>query len=475
MNTPLVNRRRWLACTIAVVIATQAFAAQQSRPNPYGTNRPSASTAPTSAPATSFKPEELEQVVAGIALYPDSLVSQVLMASTYPVEVVQAERWAKENKGLKGDALAKELEKQTWDPSVKSLVNFPEVLTMMSTKLDWTVKLGDAFIAQQKDVMDTIQRLRAKAKDQGNLASNSQQNVTVQAAPATQAAGSSSTQVITIESTNPEVVYVPTYNPTVVYGGWPYPSYPPYSYYPPTYVPGQAAVAFGVGVAIGAAWGYAWGGCNWGGGDVDVDIDRNVNINSNIDREKYKAERDARQTDRQGNRTERQANRDGSRAGGASSFQHDPSHRKGVAYRDQGTAQRFGGASSAQAVQARDAYRGRAEAGRQDIARGGADSYRSGAGAPARDSRSSYGGSAGDRSTGSYNRSSQSGTRSGAFNDAGSSGRQTRSYSDRGQSSRSSSGASRSSGGGSRSAPARSGGGGGARGGGGRGGGGGRR
>lgn len=114
------------------------------------------------------KQEELDQLLAPIALYPDSLVSQILMASTYPLEVVHADRFAKQNKNLKGDALAKALEKQSWDPSVKSLVNFPQVLTMMSEKLDWTQKLGDAFLAQQKQVLATIQSLRAKAVAAGN-------------------------------------------------------------------------------------------------------------------------------------------------------------------------------------------------------------------------------------------------------------------------------------------------------------------
>ncbi len=177
-----------------------------------------------------FKPEEIEQLVAPIALYPDSLVSQILMASTYPLEVVQADRWAKANKTLKGDALTKALEAQSWDPSVKSLVNFPQVLAMMSEKLDVTQKLGDAFLAQQKDVMDAIQRLRAKAQAQGNLKTTKEQTVIVEQ-PARKPRSSSNraqTTVIKIEPTNPQVVYVPTYNPTVVYGAWPYPAYPPY-------------------------------------------------------------------------------------------------------------------------------------------------------------------------------------------------------------------------------------------------------
>ena len=172
-----------------------------------------------------FKPEEIEQLVAPIALYPDSLVSQILMASTYPLEVVQADRWVKANKTLKGDALTAALEKQPWDPSMKSLVNFPQVLAMMSEKLDLTQRLGDAFLAQQKDVMDAVQRLRAKAQAQGNLQTTKEQTVIVEQPEA-------QTTVIKIEPADPQVVYVPSYNPTVVYGAWPYPAYPPYAYYP---------------------------------------------------------------------------------------------------------------------------------------------------------------------------------------------------------------------------------------------------
>jgi hypothetical protein len=156
-----------------------------------------------------IKPEEIEQLVAPIALYPDSLVSQILMASTYPLEVVQANRWLRANKTLKGDALTKALEAQNWDPSIKSLVNFPQVLAMMSEKLDLTQRLGDAFLAQQKDVMDAIQRLRARAQAQGNLQTTKEQTVIVEQPEA-------QTTVIKIEPADPQVVYVPSYNPTVV-------------------------------------------------------------------------------------------------------------------------------------------------------------------------------------------------------------------------------------------------------------------
>ena len=192
-----------------------------------------------------FKQEELEQLVAPIALHPDSLIAQILMASTYPLEVALADRWTKQNASLKGDALTKALESQDWDPSVKSLVNFPQVLTMMSEQLDWTQKLGDAFLADQKKVLDTIQSLRVKAQSAGHLESNKEQKVIVEE------------KIIKIEPANPQVVYVPTYNPTVVYGAWPYPAYPPYYYYPPGYV-ATSMMAFGAGVAMGAAWGYAW-------------------------------------------------------------------------------------------------------------------------------------------------------------------------------------------------------------------------
>ena len=300
--------------------------------------------------AQTFKPEEIDALVAPIALYPDELLAQIFMASTYPLEVVQANRWATQNQNLKGDALAEGLEKQDWDPSVKSLVNFPEVLSKMSDKLDWTQKLGDAFLEQQKDVMDAVQRLRAKAQAAGNLQTTEQQKVIVEE------------KVIKIEPASPQVVYVPTYNPTVVYGAWPYPAYPPYPWYPPGYAFGASMLAFGTSVALGAAWGFAWGGANWGRGEVNVDVNRNTNFNTNINREQAKQNLQAR----------------GQREGG--SFQHDPSHRKGVGYRDNATAQKFNRGGDAQAAKAREDFRGRAESGRQELAREGGPGDRGGLG-----------------------------------------------------------------------------------------------
>jgi len=296
-----------------------------------GAGTPPAATPQAAAQAVPvFRSEELDQILAPIALYPDDLLAQVLMASTYPLEIVQAERWAKDpkNAALKGEQLAAALDKQTWDPSVKSLVPFPPVLQMMSEQLDWTQKLGDAVLAQQKDVMASVQRLRQKAQAADQLKTTEQQVVTTQP----------QTQTIVIQPANPQVVYVPAYNPTVVYGGWPYPAYPPY-YYPPNplYYPGQAffsGMAFAAGAAVvGSLWG--WGDCNWGGGNVNVNVNRYNNINRN--------------NIRAGRATTLPAN--------SNRWRHDPSHRGGVAYRDAGSRQQYLGQRGAPSVNSRD-FRG---------------------------------------------------------------------------------------------------------------------
>jgi hypothetical protein len=306
-------------------------------------------------------------------------------------------------------------------------VNFPEVLATMSENLSTTVKIGDAFIGQQKEVMDTIQKLRGKAKAEGNLESNQQQTVNVDA--------SGGTEVIVIESSDPDVVYVPTYDSTVVYGGWPYPAYPPYPYYPPGYV-ATGVISFGVGVACGAIWANAWGDCDWHGGDVNIDVDRNVNRDVNRERNTERANR-ARESGK-------------SRSG---SFQHDPAHRQGAAYRNKASADRVGaGSKSSRTAQARNDYRGRAEAGRGDLSRGAADSSR-GSGRSPQTTRGSSSGSG----------------RGGALGDASRGGDSARKASSRGSSSRASSPSrSAKSSGGSRGGGSRGGGG---RGGGGRGGG----
>jgi len=234
---------------------------------------------------------QLDQLVAPIALYPDPLLAQVLIASTYPLEVVQAERWVEKNKNLKGDALDEAVAKEDWDDSIKALVEVPNVLEMMNEDLDWTSNLGDAVLAQQSEVMDAVQRLRALAQENGKLESNDQQTVTVKQevnvtpAPAGQPAAQQPApqQVIVIEPTSPETVYVPYYEPSVVYGSWPYPDYPPYYFEPrPGYIFGGAlatGLAWSAGFAIGNA---IWGdGFDWRGDNIRVNANRNVNINNN--------------------------------------------------------------------------------------------------------------------------------------------------------------------------------------------------
>ena len=251
---------------------------------PLGAMAQQPATAPTQP---LLKPAELDQLLAPIALHPDPLLSEVLIASTYPLEVVQADRWAKSNKALKGDALTAALAKQSWDDSVKSLVHVPSVLTMMSEQLDWTQKLGDAVLAQQADVMDAIQRLRARARANGKLESTKEQTVTVKT--------DDQKQYVVIEPTSPTEIYVPYYEPAAVYGDWPYPDYAPY-YFPPPYgyIPGAAlatGVAFAAGVAIRHAF---WGNCDWGRGNINVVANRSVDI-ANINRGKWEHNADHRQ------------------------------------------------------------------------------------------------------------------------------------------------------------------------------------
>jgi hypothetical protein len=366
-------------------------------------------TASPQSYGASFRPEELDQMLAPIALYPDSLLAQVLTASTYPLEVVQAARFVEHNPGLKGDKLMEAVKGQDWDPSVKAMLGFPDVLAMMNEQLDWTTKLGDAFLAQQRDVMDSVQRLRDKAYEAGNLNSTKEQVVKVE----------KETQTIIIQPTNPQVVYVPAYNPTIVYGTWWYPAYPPYYYHPPGYVAGAAAFSFFAGVAVGAAW-SGWGGwgCGWGHHDVNINVERynNFTRNNYVNANRYEMNRNVK------NKT----------------WEHNPEHRRGAQYRDQSTAQRFGDRRAGSGPTRTD-YRGfergageRADAGR-DRSRSELGTRRPEAGSTRPDAgtaRDSFRGSPGGRES--------------ALGGAGSGG-MDRAASYRGQASRSS--ASRSSGG----------------------------
>lgn len=205
---------------------------------------------------------EIEQLVAPVALYPDALLAQVLMAATYPIQVVDAARWrAAQSKSLSDQQLPALTQNQPWDPSVKSLTAFPTVLAMMNDNLDWTGDLGNAFLDQQQDVMDAVQRLRTQAHAAGNLQSGPQQTVTTSGNP----------PVIVIQPTQPNTVYVPVYNPSVVYGTWAYPSYPPYYYAPPSYSPGGTILGFTVGLFVGDA---LWGSMDWHHHDVNINVNR---------------------------------------------------------------------------------------------------------------------------------------------------------------------------------------------------------
>jgi hypothetical protein len=288
-----------------------------------------------------FTEGELSQMLAPIALYPDSLLSQILMASTYPLEVVMATRWVSEHKELKKDALALALEEQPWDPSVKSLVNFPQVLEMMNEKLEWTQRLGDAFLAQQEDVMNTVQRLRERAEEEGNLKTTREQKVIVER----------ETQTIIIEPAAPTVIYVPVYDPFVVYGRWWYPAFPPFYYVPP-YPPGFLVAGprffFWAGFPVGVPWGYAWGVCNWHRHVVFVDVHRHHHINRHIRYDRYM----------------RHYGREWTAHSGNIRWQHNPGHRRGVVYRDETVARRYNRGTPAEAARYREQFRGRTEADR---------------------------------------------------------------------------------------------------------------
>jgi hypothetical protein len=288
---------------------------------PSGTRAIAPSEAPAAAensPAT-IPPEQLDSLIAPIALYPDDLLAQVLVASTYPLEIIQLQQWLMKNPDLEGDALADAVAKQPWDPSVQSMAAIPEAVDRLANDVQWTTELGNAFLAQQSDVMDAAQRMRQKAQDKGALESNEQQNVeTVVVAEKT---------IIVVESADPEIIYVPSYSPTVVYGAPLYP-YPPV-YYPP-YTAGAAFVTFGIAIAWGAAWGGSCCGCGWGGNNVNINVHNNFNRNINVG---------------------------GGGKGGA--WKHNPQHRGGTPYSDRATANKYGGRTGG------DASTGRQQTARQ--------------------------------------------------------------------------------------------------------------
>jgi hypothetical protein len=224
----------------------------------------SQSVTPASQPAPQAvqqSPDQLRELVAPIALYPDPLVGQILAAATYPTEVLEANQWMQQHQGLKGDALAKEVDKQSWDPSIKALTQFPTVLANMGQNLAWTSELGDAYVNQQQELTQTIQNMRHLAKDAGNLQPTSQENVTTDG------------DTIGIEPTSTDEVYVPQYDPWSVYGDL-LPIFSGWDPYPGLYLDGPG-IAFGLGFGLGWFGGYGWGwnhwGCDWHQGAVVYD------------------------------------------------------------------------------------------------------------------------------------------------------------------------------------------------------------
>ena len=324
---------------VGVVTATTGMAAKtfaqlpRSEPPPEPTTAQATPAGNASIADRHFTAAQLDQMLAPIALYPDALMAQILMAATYPLEVVEAARWSRDNPALKGDAALAAVKDKGWDVSVASLVAFPQVLQMMSSKIDWVQNVGDAMVSQQSDVAASIQRLRAQAKAAGTLKTTPQQTVVEQ--PPSAGAPAGTPPAIVIQPTNPDVVYVPSYDPSTAYGPWPHAEYPP-TYFPPSpgwgYGVGPTAVgglAFGVGMAVGAAFfgGWGWGG-GWGGGWgwrgwdtwggrhswTTVNVDRSTRIVNNFNRDRY---RDGR-------------------------WAHDPVHRHGVPYRTAAERERYG-------------------------------------------------------------------------------------------------------------------------------------
>jgi hypothetical protein len=260
------------------------------------------SPSPEQAPSL-ITPAQIDQLVAPIALYPDPILSQILMAASYPVEVVEADRWRQDpaNAGLQGDELVARLDAQTWDPSVKSLVPFPQILAMMDGNLVWTERLGEAFIAQPAEVMDEVQRLRREASADGRLGSNAREVVN-------QAAGD-----ITIQPADPSNVDVPQYDPETAFGTWPYPEYPPYAF--PDNFSDCAIGEFGY---CWTAWPillplWGWDHWDWRHHHIDVDHDRYARLDQ------------------------------GRNPLASGIWQHDPSHRRGAPYQAPTVGSRYAG------------------------------------------------------------------------------------------------------------------------------------
>ncbi len=341
--------------------------------------------------AARIPPDQLDSLVAPIALYPDPLLAQTLAAATYPLELIQLQQWLEKHKNLKDKELADAVAKQSWDPSIQAMAALPDVVKRLADDIQWTTDLGNAFLAQQSDVMDAVQRMRKKAEEKGNLKSTEQQKVETKVIE--------NKSVIVVEQSNPQVVYVPSYDPVVVYGAPVYP-YPPIYYPPWGYYAAGMAISFGVGVMMGAFWSGGWGwGCGWGGNnDITINRNNNFNRNSNIGGGNRPSQLPSGGGNRNnlggGNRPSQQPARGGGNRGGDSTWKHNPQHRGGAPYKDRATADRFGGTTRG------DSLANRQASARQQVGRQGGNLTSNRAGAGIVSNRAGGGIGAGNRPSG---------------------------------------------------------------------------
>ncbi len=315
-----VNKYSARSLVTALIVALLSFSdlAVFAQQEPKPTSVPAQDT-PQDVP--NIPSEQLDSLLAPIALYPDPLLSQLLVASTYPLELVQLQQWLeKTGSYLNEKAVTEAVKKEDWDPSIQAMAVLPTVVKQMATNIKWTSDLGNAFLAQQGDVMDAVQRMRTKAKDGGKLQSNEQMKVETKEVE--------SRTVVVIEQASPEVVYVPSYDPMFVWGVMSYP-YPPFygGYY------GGAAIWYGSAIAIGIGWGGGWGwGCGWGSNNININRNNHfVNHYNNINRS--------------GNRVNALDN----------TWRHNPQHRGGAPYSNHSIANRFGGAARGDSMGTRQA------------------------------------------------------------------------------------------------------------------------
>lgn len=361
-----------IVCAVVIFPGDIALWTIQAQPPTATQQQPMAEQQPSAAPEQTMagqdvklSDEQLDSLVAPLALYPDPLLAQTLVACTYPLEIVQLQQFLEKNKDLKNKALTDAVMKQDWDPSIQAMAEFPDLVNQLAENIRWTNDLGNAFLAQQDDVMNAVQRMRTKAVDKGALKTTEQQKVETKVVE--------DKTVVVVEPSSPDVVYVPSYDPVAVWGA-PYYPYPAMAY--PVYPAGGMLLSFGAGMAVGAAWGHGgWGwNCGWGGHN-DVNINRNNSFVNNYN----------------------QRTTAGNRYGGANStWQHNPQHRGGAPYSNRSTAQRYGGTARGDTMGQRQtaARQGQGQFGGRQSA--GGSQFRSGSGAAPSLNRGA-GGGGGDR------------------------------------------------------------------------------